>query len=385
MAITAIQGMGGIGKTELSLQYAYRSLEQDHYPGGVCWLRSSQDVGIQIVSFARTQLDLSPPIDLEMLQQVAYCWSHWREGTALLIWDDVTDYSAILPYLPPRGDRFKVLLTTRLDLVASVRQLRLEVLSEAAALELLRSIVSAARIEAQLAEAKALCQWVGCLPLGLELVARYLERKKDLSIATLLQRLQDKRLDAQALKQAEPGMTATLGVTAAFELSWEILSESAQQLAGLLSLFALAPIPWDLVEACLPEWEAEDLEDTRDKALLGLHLLQRSDQGLYQLHQLLREFFAAKRSGMAIEAEMKRSVCRVLVAEVTKESPKIITVGLITQFAVSILHLEEVAPHYKSDSSIELFTQIALFYEERGVYKQAQPWLEQCQRLRKLS
>ena len=38
------------------------------------------------------------------------------------------------------------------------------------------------------------------------------------------------------------------GVAAAFELSWEELTKSAQKLGCLLSLFALAPIPWSLVE-----------------------------------------------------------------------------------------------------------------------------------------
>jgi hypothetical protein len=380
LAISAIQGMGGIGKTELALQYAYASLKQDHYPGGICWLRSREDVGIQIVGFARIHLDLSLPIDLDLRQQVAYCWSHWRDGTALLIWDDVIDYEAIESYLPPGGDRFQVLLTTRLDLGTSVQQLLLEVLSEAAALALLRSIVSDGRIDVQLADAKRLCEWVGCLPLGLELVGRYLQRKKDLSITTLLQRLAEKRLDARALKQTEPGMTAALGVAAAFELSWQTLSESAQQLAGWLSLFALSPIPWDLVSACLPEWDAEDLEDLRDEALLGLHLLERTAPRLYQLHQLLREFFAAKRHQMAIEAEMKRSVCRVLV-NAARQIPQILTLTLVAQFTPLIPHLAEVSTRLTTwltdEDLIEPYLRIAQFYEEQAAYEQAEPWLTQ--------
>lgn len=67
-------------------------------------------------------------------------------------------YAKILPYLPPGGDRFRVLWTTRIDLGASVRQLRLEVLSEAAGLDLLRAIVTDGRIDAQLEDAKALCK-----------------------------------------------------------------------------------------------------------------------------------------------------------------------------------------------------------------------------------
>lgn len=62
----------------------------------------------------------------------------------------------------------------------------------------------------------------------------------------------------------------------------------------LLSLFALAPIPWSLVEPCLPEQDQEDLEELRDDNLLNLNLIQRKGVAIYQLHQLIREFFQAK-------------------------------------------------------------------------------------------
>jgi tetratricopeptide (TPR) repeat protein len=388
LAITAIQGMGGIGKTELALQYAYSALAQDQYPGGVCWLRSREDISTQIVGFARVHLDLSLPTELDLSQQVAYCWSHWREGKALLIWDDVTDYAEVQPYLPPRGDRFQILLTTRVDLGASVRQLRLEVLREEAALDLLRAIVTQGGevedlrfLEEIGGLERQLCQWVGYLPLGLELVGRYLARRKEVSIATLLQRLQEKRLEARALLQAEPGMTASLGVAAAFELSWQELKPSAKELAAWLSLFALAPIAWTLVQACLPEWDEEDLEDVRDEELLGLHLLQPSEAGIYQLHQLLREFFAAKRQQMPAEAAMQQTLCRVMVAE-AEQIPQTPTLDLIAQFTPLIPHLEEVATALTDcltdDDLITPYTRIAWFYEGQAAYAQAQPWLEQC-------
>ncbi|MCV3212192.1 hypothetical protein OGM63_01390 [Plectonema radiosum NIES-515] len=40
VAISAIAGMGGIGKTELATQYALGH-EQD-YPGGICWLNAKK-------------------------------------------------------------------------------------------------------------------------------------------------------------------------------------------------------------------------------------------------------------------------------------------------------------------------------------------------------
>ena len=384
VAVSAISGMGGIGKTELALQYALEHLGLKTYAGGVCWVRAREEVGTQIVSFARSQLSLEPPEDLKLLQKVQWCWRNWQAGEILTVFDDVQAYADVQPYLPPAAEpRFKVLMTTRLSrLATSVQNYEIQVLSEAAALKLLSAIAPDGRIDSQLADAKALCEWVGWLPLGLELVGRYLARKPDLSIAQLLQRLQEKRLDAKALKQAEPGMTATLGVAAAFELSWQELSASAQQLAGLLSLFALAPIAWTLVEACLPEWDAEELEDLRDEALLGRHLLQRSAQEMYQLHQLLREFFAAKRSGMAIEEEMKRSVCRVMVAE-AEQVPPTLTIDLIAQYCTPLIpHFAEVATQgwmqYVDDSNYDyVFIGLARFYEAQSFWKDAERWKQE--------
>jgi TIR domain/NB-ARC domain len=329
VAISALSGMGGIGKTELALQYARQHCHEGDYSGGLCWVRAREDVGTQIISFVRSCLELVPPDDLELVEKVRWCWGRWREGAALLIFDDVQQYDDIAPFLPPQDSRFKVLLTTRSRFGSPVQDIQLDVLSEAKAIELLQTLVDRDRPDLGgfqnpdgLDTAKRLCEWLGYLPLGVELVGRYLARKPDLSLAVLWQRLQDKRLDAIAFKQAEPGMTASLGVAAAFELSWQALDESAQQVAAVLSLFALVEIPWTLVEQCLPTMDAEELEEIRDEQLLGTHLLKRVDQGLYQLHQLLREFFAAKRSQRADEAALQQRFYEVVIAEAERVKDK---------------------------------------------------------------
>ena len=59
VAITAIQGMGGVGKTELARQYALQY--KTAYPGGVCWLQARDlDVAPQIVEFAAVYLHIEP-------------------------------------------------------------------------------------------------------------------------------------------------------------------------------------------------------------------------------------------------------------------------------------------------------------------------------------
>jgi hypothetical protein len=322
VVIAAVAGMGGVGKTELALQYARNHRET--YKGGICWLLAkSGDVGIEVVRFARSVLDLNLPEGLDVFAQVQYCWRHWREGDVLLVLDDVGEYQQVKPYLPSSSSRFKVLITTRQYLGASIKQLSLDVLQPEAALELLKSFFKETpqRIEQELAVANQLCEWLGYLPLGLELVGRYLKRKVDLSLTEMLQRLEKKRLEQPALVKPEGDMTAQRGVLAAFELSWQELNDDDKQLGCLLSLFAPAPIPWDLVEQCLPEKDEEKLEEIRDDKLLNLHLLQRKNEGVYQLHPLLREFFQYKLTGLEQAEELKRNFCKVMVA-VAKDIPE---------------------------------------------------------------
>ena len=388
MAISAIAGMGGIGKTELAWHYADFHAKAATYPGGVCWLRAREDVGLQIIKFARSLLDLKPPDEGELIDRVQWCWRHWQDGATLLILDDVQTYDDIRSLLPRSESRFKVLLTTRSRFGSPVKTHEIKVLSEAASLDLLRSLVSDGRVDQDLATAKRVCDWLGYLPLGLELVGRYLARKKGTSIAKLWERLQEKRLAAQALLKTETSMTASLGVTAAFELSWQELDEDAQQLAALLSLFALAEIPWGLVQGCLPEADEEALDDLRDEQLVNLSLLSYEREGIYQLHQLLREFFRTKIGELECKP-MKTALATVLI-EVAKQISYNPTLEVIKSVTLAIPHLQEVAEDLsKLGSRADLFIQddddlmwvfvgIERFYRGQGFYAEAEPWFRNC-------
>jgi tetratricopeptide (TPR) repeat protein len=379
VAIAAVAGMGGVGKTELALQYALK--HREFYSGGICWCGvKSGDVGLQVVQFARIHLELNPLTDLDLVGQVKYCWQRWREGNVLLVLDDVIIYKEIQPYLPPSSTRFKVLMTTRKHF-GQIKKLSLDVLQPQAALELLRKLIGDERANVETRNFASLPERLGYLPLGLELVGRYLARKEDLSLTEMLQRLEKKKLKERSLSQPEENMTAQRGVEAAFELSWDELKDTDKQLACLLSLFAAAPIPWELVKQCLPDVDAEELEESRDDQLRKLHLLQRKSKGIYQLHPLLREFFQAKLQGLEVAEEFKRSFCRVMVA-VAGNIPQNPIRETIMVFSAAMPHIAHVAKNlteYLTDEELTSpFIGLGRFYVGQGFYDQAAPWLEQC-------
>ncbi|NCS27496.1 MAG: tetratricopeptide repeat protein [Microcystis aeruginosa F13-15] len=386
IAITAVvTGMAGVGKTELALQYALHHKKKSTYPGGICWIGvQAETVGVQLLNFAKSLLGLFPPEDLNLRGQLDYCWARWQPpGDVLLILDDVHQYEEIQDYLPPQEQRFKVLITTRQHwLAASFEQLRLPVLSESAALALLESLIGASRLQAELEVGKGLCAWLGYLPLGLELVGRFLKRRTNWTLARMQQQLIDKGLQLSALQNPSGDMTAQRGVEAAFEVSWEGLNQPARDLGCFLSLFALAPIPWRLViERCLSAEDEEELEDIREEQLLNLHLLQAVEGEVYQFHPLVRQFFQAKLALREDGDELKRSFCRGMVEE-AKTIPETPTKEQVEAVALSIPHIAESATELEQwledEDLIPSFQGLGYFYDGQGFYKQAEPWFKQC-------
>jgi tetratricopeptide (TPR) repeat protein len=382
IVIAAVEGMGGVGKTELAIQYSLLYLHLHLYPGGICWLQArEQDIGLKIVEFARTDLGLEPPNYLESPEErVRWCWQHWHQRNTLIVVDDVKDYKQIKPYLPPQPSQFKVLITTRLklDLAGS---LLLSVMQETDALLLLAQLIGSEKVTQELAQAKELCQRLGYLPLALQLVGRYVKKRK-ISLAEILRRLEEKGLDHSSLVVNENDRTWTLnikrGVEAAFELSWEELSDSAQELGCLISLFALAPIPWSLVESAAPEQDSEALEDARVE-LENLHLLQGEET--YQLHQLIQEFLRKKQNNLASAYELKYNFCQTMV-KVAQEIPDWPTPEFIKSVKDVIPHLAEITQKLTNVVSDENLILVCIglgrFYKGQVAYDQAVNWLNRA-------
>ena len=402
--------MCGIGKTELAIQYSLKRLEQKTYPGGICWLRAREEnISTQIIDFTQTRLNLNPPEYLETLEKkTAWCWTNWQSGKTLIVLDDITNYKEIEPYLPPQKSQFKVLITTRLNLKIP-NPLNLEVLQETEALELLSQLINSQQVQKEYQKARELCQLLGNLPLAIQLVGKYIKEQK-ISITKEIETFKNQKLNDPALSISEkndPTSTSNIkrGVAAAFELSWKGLNKPTQELGCLLSLFALAPIPWSLVENIISQKPKKSIlsslkfikklglfkqklstiknkEELR-KARIELEKfnLLKSEKDNYQLHQLIQEFFQTKQSKLAITEEQKRNLCLVIVA-IARDIPQNATLSQINDLIPFIPHLTKIANIYQkwlSDKDFfPLFTGIARFYESQGAYKKALPWYQKC-------
>ena len=92
LSISAVSGIGGVGKTELALQYAQRY--DNYYPGGICWLNARDtDLAAEIIQFYQFYVDNQREIPLELggrqltvSEQAKWCWENWQpsEGIALV-------------------------------------------------------------------------------------------------------------------------------------------------------------------------------------------------------------------------------------------------------------------------------------------------------------
>jgi len=419
VAISAIAGIGGVGKTELATQYARRNWEEYK---AIPWIvETIGDIRPNLFSYF-LKLGISVPEPLvgrPVGEQIQACWRQYLADVAvkddekiLVVFDDISNLEAVKDAIPPFYP-FRVLITTRMrnldpNLVAT---LPLDVLEPAAALALLKSLLGEndRRIANQTKIAEQLCQWLEYLPLALELVGAYLANDPDLSLADFFEQLQRLGLDDEALQRSQITLnSAERGVKAAFDLTWQKLAPNSRETALLLSLFASRGIVWEEVE-----WIAiaEELNDIRTplaktkkelnegkKELYRYHLLGFSqEKGVYNIHSLIHLFFKEQLAEQE-RFDLLPVVSNPLLA-IAQTIPQTPTLKEITLVFLLVPHLEALAEDLaespagesfrqtylrQRQASIQdedigwIFTSLGWFYQGQGDYTSAEPWFEQC-------
>jgi tetratricopeptide (TPR) repeat protein len=251
-----VHGMGGVGKTALAVEYAFRY--RDLY-AGVWWCPAETHIGL-LTSLAGLAKNLNAvaaadEADIEKAANAALRRLAEQRATYLLIYDDVPSPQDIANLLPASGAR--VLVTSRFsDWGDWAEEVPLDVLPLADAGAFLQSRAARQDVEG----AATLAEALGRLPLALDHAAAFCKRTQ--------LRFADYAAKAEQLIATAPrGTSYPRSVVATFDLA--IAEAVAQCAAAELLMAYLAQCAPERIPMALVEGAVAD-ETGRVAALLAL-------------------------------------------------------------------------------------------------------------------
>jgi transcriptional regulator with XRE-family HTH domain/tetratricopeptide (TPR) repeat protein len=288
--VSAISGMGGIGKTTLAVQAAHRVASE--YPDGQLYLNLRGGGTNPLVPGEALQTLLQslgvPPIDTTDVQVAA---ARYRTALAgrrmLLLLDDAANVAQVLPLIPGTATT-TVLITSRRNLseLAGVRHLELDVLPENEAVDLLGEIVGHAIVAADPAAARTVVQRSGLLPLAVRIAGGRSE-----SSVEGLQDLAAKLSDTTGRLDSLTGPKAAVNTSIALSLSRLAKGNTAEAAAAeIFPMLGVFDGDWFPLRAAARVL-VRSIDETEDllERLVDLHLLESPALHRYRLHDLVRD------------------------------------------------------------------------------------------------
>lgn len=300
LVVSAVHGLGGIGKSTLSAALVRDPDVQRHFKDGILWTTLGQNPDLRraltdcissLGSFSRPSTPEGASFQLQALL---------RQRRTLLVVDDAWDPSHVLPFLVG-GPECRVLITTREAVIARrihvpAALFDLEVMTPGESLELLAGRLGKERLEGEEARlALALADEVGYLPLALELAAAQVA--DGLSWRELLAGLAEEVARLEVLQLADyeevsdEVLRKKLSLPASFHLSLRRLPDSLREALAWLGVLpedveigaALGVTLWDTDE----RQAQATLERLHSKALLMTGLGRPGGAPTYRLHDLV--------------------------------------------------------------------------------------------------
>ncbi len=310
VAVTAISGLPGVGKTTLAVRIAHQL--GPAYPGPHLYvdLNGHDHPAPPVEVLGRFLRALGVPgaqIPADLEERAALFRGAMAERPGVVLLDNAADAAQVRPLLP--GTDTVVLVTSRRALVDvdGAHQLRLEPLPEADALRLLAGIIGPDRVAAEPGSASDVVHHCGLLPLAVRIAGARLAIPGVLSLRQAAAQLAElsHRLDHLA--------RADRSVRAAFHSAYVALDEPARRLLRRFAVLDLdrAP-PW--LPAVLLDDEAGAANAVTGLVEANLVEVTGPDelgQVRYHLHDLVRAFArerAAREEGPRERPEVLRRV-----------------------------------------------------------------------------
>lgn len=314
MAVVAVTGAPGVGKTSLALAWAHRV--QQRFPGGTLFadLRGYDSSGSPtepsevLAEFLRA-LSIRPDEVPRGLAARAALFRTTVQGVkALVVLDNAASARQVRPLLPGApGSLVLVTSRSRLSGLAArdgALHLALGPLQEAEAIALLRQTVDPSRVAAEPGPAADVSRLCGGLPLALRIAAERAAADPAMSLSALAAQLSTERL---RVLTTDDNDTA---VRAAFSWSYRGLVPPAARMFRLLGLHPGREfsVPAAAAVAGTGVSRARRLLVT----LASSHLAEKAGQDRFRLHDLLAVYAAERAAADEPEAARQAAVGRVL-------------------------------------------------------------------------
>jgi tetratricopeptide (TPR) repeat protein/transcriptional regulator with XRE-family HTH domain len=386
----AVKGLGGIGKTQTAIEYAYRAREQRRYVHTL-WINAASEEAIltSFVALANQLPDLRSlsRTDQHKIVAATIRWLEQCEQPWLLIADNADDLSQIHPYLPHQGNG-RILLTTRAGAVGSLAS-SIEVdtmgVIEGTHLLLRRAHRLANASDEEIDEASNIVVALAQFPLALDQAGAYIE-ETGCSLKEYLQIFQQHR---QALLARRGGQATPYpeSVATTWSLSFQRVEQTNPAASELLRLCAFVSpdhIPEELFTEGASYWPPVLQQAVTDRfafnemleTLLSFSLVKRlSEERLLSIHRLIQVVQMDR-----LPPEEQRRWSERLVRAITTVfpyDPK----GSMVAWSQSLRSLEQaqagdaLIQQYQLEipEAADMLDRVGSFLHERALYTLAEP------------
>ncbi|URN16540.1 MULTISPECIES: AfsR/SARP family transcriptional regulator [Streptomyces] len=290
MAVSALAGIGGVGKTTLAVHVAH--LARPHFPDGQLYAdlmgagQRAAEPETVLGSFLRALGTPDAQIPETLGERAALYRSTLAGRRVLVLLDNARDAAQVRPLLPG-AEGCAALVTSRVRMLdlAGAHLVDLDVMSPDEALQLFTRIVGAERVRAEREAALDVVAACGFLPLAIRVAASRLAARRTWTVSVLAEKLADERRRLDELQAGD------LAVKATFELGYGQLEPAQARAFRLLGLADGPDISLAAAAAVLdlPPREAEDLLES----LVDTSLLESAAPGRYRFHDLVRLYARA--------------------------------------------------------------------------------------------